>query len=685
MDRRGTILGGRYRLDAKIGTGGMSDVYAATDELLTRDVAVKMMRPDLARDTTFLERFRREAQNAAKLNHPNIVAIYDTGETPEHEGSVPYIVMERVHGETLRDIINDHGKMRLTDAARIMAQVADALHFSHEAGIIHRDVKPANIMITNTGQVKVMDFGIARALSDSSAAMTQTAAVIGTAQYLSPEQARGQSADSRSDIYALGCVFYELATGRPPFEGESPFSVAFQHVKDNPRPPSTVLGVHLSKREALSLDSIVLTAMAKAPEDRYDDAKQMSIDLQRLSEDQLPLVAQTHTDDNTTTMFPAAEGAAAGATAATAATPTPEHPPADPSAYPGNSHAANSSHDYEDYEDEDYDDDYYDDDYYDSPRKPWVPILWTLVIIVLLGGGGWVAYNVLNDSSRSSQETRVTVPNVENKNRQDAEDALRQAGLEFDVTERAHESIERGRAIATEPAVGSSVPSGSRVTLVISSGKEITDVPDLMNLTTEDARKALEKAGLVLNPEVKEDSSDDAPKGTVIGQSPAQGSQVSKGTKVTITVSSGPENVRVPVVTGQDEQTARSNLESAGFTVLVEPVDSPEPENTVVKVSNEGEQLPKGSQVTVSVSKGNQFVMPSLQGKPYDSALRLLQEAGWRGAPDLVQRRDVTTPDLARNNEIAQQSVHAGDPVARDARIILDVYTFSLLPPPPRL
>jgi len=179
-------LGGRYRLDAKIGTGGMSDVYAATDELLTRDVAVKMMRPDLARDTTFLERFRREAQNAAKLNQPNIVAVYDTGETPESDGSVPYIVMERVHGETLRGIIQEHGKMSLTDAAKVMSQVAEALHFSHEAGIIHRDIKPANIMITNTGAVKVMDFGIARALSDSSAAMTQTAAVIGTAQYLSP-------------------------------------------------------------------------------------------------------------------------------------------------------------------------------------------------------------------------------------------------------------------------------------------------------------------------------------------------------------------------------------------------------------------------------------------------------------------------------------------------------------------
>lgn len=686
MHRRGTILGGRYRLDAKIGTGGMSDVYAATDELLTRDVAVKMMRPDLARNVTFLERFRREAQNAAKLNHPNIVAVYDTGETPEDDGSVPYIVMERVHGETLRDIIREDGKMSLTDAAKVMSQVADALHFSHEAGIIHRDIKPANIMITNTGAVKVMDFGIARALSDSSAAMTQTAAVIGTAQYLSPEQARGKSADSRSDIYALGCVFYELTTGRPPFEGESPFSVAFQHVKDDPRPPSSVPGMHLSKREALSLDSIILTAMAKRLEDRYDDAKQMSVDLARLSQDQLPLVAQAHLneqEDSTTVMSdvngqngyaPAAAGAAGAAAGAGAA---------GAAAMAGAAGDDADGYDYDEEYDPDYEDDEYDDeDFYDGSRRrsPWIPVLWTLLILALLGGGGWIAYNVLNEPANTEQTTRVEVPEVENLTREEAEGALRRVGLEFDVTERSHESIERGRAIATEPAVGSSVPSGSKVTLVISGGKEITDVPDVTGMNTEQARKAFEKAGLVLNPQVQEDPSDDAPKGTVISQSPAQGSQVSKGTKVTITVSSGPEDVRVPVVSGQDEETARDNLESAGFTVVVQPVDSVEPEDTVISASSEGERLPKGAEITLQVSKGNLFTMPSLQGKSYDSAMRLLQEAGWRGSASQIKRKDVKTTDLARQDEISQQSIHAGEAAPRNASITLRVYTFSLLP-----
>ena len=704
MDRRGTVLGGRYRLDAKIGTGGMSDVYAATDELLTRDVAVKMMRPDLARDTTFLERFRREAQNAARLNQPNIVAVYDTGETPEEDGSVPYIVMERVHGDTLRDIINDQGKMGLTEAAKVMSQVCDALHFSHEAGIIHRDIKPANIMITNTGAVKVMDFGIARALSDSSAAMTQTAAVIGTAQYLSPEQARGKSADSRSDIYAAGCVFYELTTGRPPFEGESPFSVAFQHVQDDPKPPSSVQGLHLSKREALSLDSIVLTAMAKKPDDRYDDANQMSIDLRRLSEDQLPLVAQAYVDDeeSNTSVMPAAgaaglagaAGAAAGAGAAGAAGG--EHAAAsnnlpdeyDNADFAGGAGSAAHGYDqgyddgYGDGDYDDYDDEYYEDEYYDGKsRRPWVPILWTLVVLALLGGGGYVAYTYLNnDEPRTEETVKVAIPDVANLGRADAEKKLREANLEVDVTERSDAEIERGMAIGTEPEPGSSVPSGSRVTLVISSGKEITDVPDLTGLTTDAARQALIDAGLELNPQVREEPSSDTPAGQVVSQSPDQGSQVSKGTKVTITVSSGPEEIRVPVVTGQDLDDARSNLEAAGFVVLVNSVDSMEPENQVLSASSEGERLPEGSEITLTVSKGNQFEMPSLQGKKFNEVYRELQRAGWRGTPEQIKRRNVNTADLGRVDQVAQQSIRAGEPAGRDASITIDVYVFSLLP-----
>ena len=710
MERIGTTLGGRYRLGAKIGTGGMSDVYAATDELLGRDVAVKMMRPDLARDQTFLERFRREAQNAAKLNHPAIVAVYDTGQTPEEDGSVPYIVMERVNGETLRDIMRDEGKMRLTDAAKVMASVCEALHFSHEAGIIHRDIKPANVMITNTGAVKVMDFGIARALSDSSAAMTQTAAVIGTAQYLSPEQARGKSADSRSDIYAAGCVFFELATGQPPFQGESPFSVAFQHVQDDPMAPSSVPGMHLSKREALSLDSIVLTAMAKSPGDRYDDAQQMATDLRRLSEDQLPLVAQTYAEEDTSTsVMPAAGAAAAGAAgaglgagAAQAAGQRPRG--VEPNNYYDPNHngyngyeggpysdASYSGDDgYGNYGDGHYDEynDGYDeyDEYYEEENRRgfWKPALITLLTLGLLGGVGYAGYHFLSErnqqSNTAASQPKVKVPDVKNLSRQDAEARLHDAGFEVRVTEATHPEIPRGNAITTKPGPNSTVPDGTAITLVISSGREITDTPDLTGMTTEEASQALQKAKLKLNPTVKEESSDDVPAGQVISQNPAQGSQVSVGTKVTITVSTGKEKVRVPVVTGQDSDTARKNLESAGFKVEESAIDSMEDEGTVLSASNEGSELTKGSTIKLEVSKGNMFRMPSLQGKKYSQVLSLLQQAGWRGSPSDVKRKNVKTPELVRQDEVATQSVHAGEIVKRDESIEVGVYVFDLLP-----
>ena len=728
MDRIGTTLGGRYRLGAKIGTGGMSDVYAATDELLGRDVAVKMMRPDLARDTTFLERFRREAQNAAKLNHPAIVAVYDTGQTPEEDGAVPYIVMERVHGETLRDIIQDSGKMSLNDAAAVMSQVCSALYFSHEAGIIHRDIKPANVMITNTGAVKVMDFGIARALSDSSSAMTQTAAVIGTAQYLSPEQARGQSADARSDIYAAGCVFYELATGKAPFHGESPLSVAFQHVQENPEAPSQVLGMHLSKREALSLDSITLTAMAKSPSDRYDDAQEMATDLKRLSEDQLPLVAQAYANDGDSadtgshTAGGAAAGAAgaaglaAGAAAAGAAGAHANNDDAQTSVIPASHGAANGAgagatagaaaagngggdgyHDgnYDDgeyydgeYYDGEYDDDYdgeYADEYYeDEPkRRWWAPIAWVAGIAALIAGG-YFAYQAFTGDEEPekpiAEAEQVKIPLVANKDRAEAEKILKDAGFEVTVEQTTHDKIARGKAIGTDPAANASVDRGTEIKLLVSSGREITDVPDLTGKTTEEAVQLLKDAKLVLNKEVKEDASDDVPKGKIITQTPPQGSQVSTGTKVTITVSTGPEDVRVPVVTGQQVEDARENLESAGFKVVVQNVDSVERKGQVLSATSEGEKLAKGSEITLEVSLGNQFEMPSLQGKKFGDVFRELQAAGWRGTPDQLHRENKNTTDLGRVDEVAQQSIHSGEVIKRDEDITVTVYVFNLLP-----
>ena len=270
------LLGGRYELDGVVGRGGMAEVYRARDIRLDRVVAVKTLREDLARDATFQARFRREAQSAASLNHPSIIAVYDTGEDMAGPANVPYIVMEYVDGRTLRDLLREDRRLLPERALEITDGVLRALDYSHRHGIVHRDIKPANVMLTRSAEVKVMDFGIARAVSDAQATMTQTAQVIGTAQYLSPEQARGERVDARSDLYSTGCLLYELLTGRPPFTGDSPVAIAYQHVRENPVPPSRV-----DPEIPAWADSIVLKAMAKDPADRYQSAADMRTDIQR--------------------------------------------------------------------------------------------------------------------------------------------------------------------------------------------------------------------------------------------------------------------------------------------------------------------------------------------------------------------------------------------------------------------
>jgi eukaryotic-like serine/threonine-protein kinase len=281
------LLGGRYELDGVVGRGGMAEVYRARDIRLDRIVAIKTLRSDLARDHTFQARFRREAQSAASLNHPAVVAVYDTGEDASEGTPVPYIVMEYVDGRTLRDLLRADRRLLPERAVELVDGILRALDYSHRGGIVHRDIKPANVMITNGGEIKVMDFGIARAMADSAATMTQTAQVIGTAQYLSPEQARGERVDARSDLYSTGCVLYELLTGQPPFTGDSPVAIAYQHVREDPIPPSQI--DHDIPPWA---DAIVLKAMAKDPAHRYQSAGEMRADIQRAMSG-IPTDAQT--------------------------------------------------------------------------------------------------------------------------------------------------------------------------------------------------------------------------------------------------------------------------------------------------------------------------------------------------------------------------------------------------------
>ncbi len=295
-------LSDRYELGEILGFGGMSEVHLARDQRLHRDVAIKVLRADLARDPSFYLRFRREAQNAAALNHPAIVAVYDTGEAETPNGPLPYIVMEYVEGVTLRDIVHTDGPMEQQRAIEVIADACQALNFSHQHGIIHRDVKPANIMISKAGAVKVMDFGIARALADASS-VTQTAAVIGTAQYLSPEQARGEKVDARSDVYSLGCVLYEMLTGEPPFVGDSPVAVAYQHVREDPVPPS-------QRHEGIppELDAVVLKALAKNPDNRYQTAAEMRADLVKVHSGEQPDAPKVFTDAERSSLMSAQPG-----------------------------------------------------------------------------------------------------------------------------------------------------------------------------------------------------------------------------------------------------------------------------------------------------------------------------------------------------------------------------------------
>ena len=656
------MVNDRYRLGEIIGSGGMSEVFAAEDTTLGRQVAVKMLRTEMARDINFRERFYREAQNSGKLNHPNIVAVYDTGETEMDGMTIPYIVMERVNGATLRDIIREDGPLPAQEAAEILKPVAEALQASHEAGIIHRDIKPANIMLTNTGQVKVMDFGIARALDDSTSAMTQTSAVIGTAQYLSPEQARGKNADARSDVYALGCVMYEVLTGRTPFEGETPFAVAYQHVQEEPTPPSELIDdPSLTPTQRVNIDAVVLTAMAKHPADRYQSAWEMAGDLDRLRSGQVTEAARMHVnEDDATTAMPAPATATATAPAAAS-----HRAPIESTRPTGETEEGEG-----------------------GGWMKWLALLLVALLIAILGYFAWDFWR--SDDDRNNRDGRnqtevaqhnsVIVPEVENRPRNEVVKELEDLGLLVTVNEEANPDIERNNAIRINPAPGSELQKNASVTLTVSSGKEIIDVPDITGMNLDQAAQVLEEAGLELNSDISE-RNDEAPAGEVIQQNPAGGTQLSKGSKVRVTVSKGIEKKRVPDVSGLNEEDARSRLEASDFDVNVREVDSLEPEGTVLNVSNQGAQLEKGQTVTIEVSNGMLMKAPEVMHKNQGQAENALRQAGWNG--QLRVGEPIPTGALVDSNKIGWASINPGDTIRKDQDVEVRIWKFeasALLP-----
>lgn len=613
-------LSDRYELGEILGFGGMSEVHLARDTRLHRDVAVKVLRADLARDPSFYLRFRREAQNAAALNHPAIVAVYDTGEAETPNGPLPYIVMEYVDGVTLRDIVHTDGPIPPKRAIEIIADACQALNFSHQHGIIHRDVKPANIMISKNNAVKVMDFGIARALADTGNSVTQTAAVIGTAQYLSPEQARGETVDARSDVYSLGCVLYEILTGEPPFIGDSPVAVAYQHVREDPIPPS-----HRHQGISPELDAVVLKALAKNPDNRYQSAAEMRSDLIRVHSGQAPDAPKVFTDAERTSMLTAPMDRGP----ATQDMPVPR--PAGYSRERGNSVAR------------------------------WliaVAVLAVLTVVVT------VAINMVGSSPRD-----VQVPDVSGQSVDDAQAALQNRGFKTRTEEQRNNEVPLNEVIETDPAANSTVAAGDEVTIYFSAGPELAPVPDVVGLTPAQARQKLKDAGFE---KVRESSTPSTPeqKGKVIATNPPANQNTGVIYEITIAVGSGPENAQILDCVGQTADSCKAILGAAGFpnTVIVE-VDNTAPAGQVVGTEPPaGQSVPKDTVIQIHVSKGNQFIMPDLVGQFWADAYPRLTALGWTGQLD--KGADVRDSGQ-RTNAVVNQTPAAGTPVNRDARITL--------------
>jgi len=547
-----THLGDRYDVGQVIGRGGMAEVYEGTDRRLNRRVAIKVLRPDLARDPMFQERFRREAQSAAGLNHPNIVAIYDTGEDLVGDGSsqvsIPYIVMEYVDGVTLRHMLSNGPRILPERALEVIAGVLAALDYAHRHGIVHRDIKPANIMINSHGDAKVMDFGIARAMSDAATSVTATSAVMGTAQYLSPEQARGESVDARSDIYSTGCVLYELLTSNPPFNGESPVSIAYQHVNETPKLPSST-----DPSIPPTLDSITMTALTKSPANRYQTAAEMRIDIERaiagLPISNRPNSAPVADDMNSTTVLPLTNSAPVTDAAVKAK----------------------------------------------NKRKKWITVAIATVVSALL-------LLVIGNQLLPKSQTLVTTPNLKSKTIDEAKIALTDIGLKLGTeTPQADDNVPKGIVIGQDPAPGELLESGQAVNLIVSAGKDQVPVPDLVDLLSiEDARSVLAEAKLLLGRVTPVDS--DKPDGTILEQNPAANVVVDVGALISVTVSNG--KIPIPNVVGQNDTQAKNTLINAGFLVdIVKQADATVAAGIVLAQFPETDVLAaKGSIVTLTVA-----------------------------------------------------------------------------------
>lgn len=594
--RQGAIVAGRYRLERKLGSGGMADVWLAEDQELGRKVAVKILHERYANDAQFVERFRREATHAASLSHPNVVSIFDRGTV---DGSY-YIVMEYIEGRTLKELILTRGACPVPVAIAYTRQVLAALRYAHRNGIVHRDIKPHNVIVDSDGRVKVADFGIARA---GTSEMTEAGSIIGTAQYLSPEQARGAPVDESSDLYSTGILLYELLTGAVPFNGETPVEVAMKHLSQAPQAPS-----ELRHDVPHDLDLVVLRALAKEPVDRYRSAQEMDRDLELVARGE---AVGRETEDAATMVLrgESTEATVARSQPATATT--------------GGDDARYRAYDA------------------DVRRgRSWWPWLLALGAALAIGVGGWFLYDNLQ-SQLDANET-VAVDNYEGLLEAKAVALIREDGFEDRVRRLPSADVEEGYVFEQEPSPGTRLTKGSIVTIVVSTGKPKVTVPSVVGKSRDTAVAELTRLGLVAT--VAEVNSDQAPD-TVTAQDPRAGTVVVAGAEVRVNVSKGPKEVAVPSVIGLSYDVAASQLQLAGFTVGRVDVESEQAADTVVDQSPPANSTaPKGSSVTLSVSKGpTTETVPDVTLQPVADARATLRAAGFKV---VVVRQETDDPSF---------------------------------------
>jgi serine/threonine protein kinase len=571
----GTTYGDRYSVFERVGAGGMAEVYRARDELLGRDVAIKVLSERFARDSSFVERFRREAQSAANLNHPQIVSLYDYGS----DGNAYFIVMEFIDGTSLAEIIHREAPLLPERAAEIALDVAKALDRAHSAGIVHRDIKPGNILITKDGHTKVTDFGIARAAhGDKEQTMTQTGMVIGTAAYLSPEQAQGQPVDGRSDLYSLGVVLYEMLAGHAPFAGDTPLAIAYKHVREIAAPPST-----LNPDVPAELDAIVMKALAKNRENRYQSAVEFEQDLQRfLSGQRVHATPLLGDETQVGGALPVTATQILRPDTSTAVVPPPER-----------------------------------------SRAGWY-LLSALGILLLFGLVGWLLFNNLLGGSPAP---KVTVPNVVGKSVGAAKTILQKRHLKATV-HRQRSDQPTGRVLAQDPPAGNRLSRDSSVTLTVSGGPGQTTVPNITGSTLSDAKASLKTEHLVLGTQTKQ-ASDTVPQNHIVSQRPPPGSHAARGSAVDVVVSSGPSTVSVPSVVGQSQNDAINTLHAAGLRVLINqgPSDTVPKDHVISQDPGAGSDVAKGHTVTILVSQGPQSQpLPDVTGQNANQAQKLLEQ-----------------------------------------------------------